>query len=182
MASRTFIFGASGSGTSTLGATLAERCGYPHLDTDNFYWESTNPPFQKSRERQQSQQLLADALDAHPRWVLSGCLAGWGDMFIPRFELVVFLSVPKDVRLERLRERERCRYGEEALAPGGFLHAAHIEFLNWAGAYDEGGENMRSRRRHEKWLAGLTCPVLRLEGARPVEQQLNDLKPYLTSV
>jgi adenylate kinase family enzyme len=105
------ILGASGSGTSTLGAALAQRFGYTHLDTDDYFWEPTTPPFQQIRARQQRQALLGAALDAHSRWVLSGSLCGWGDLFIPHFDLVIFLFVPQEIRLARLKAREQRRLG-----------------------------------------------------------------------
>jgi adenylate kinase family enzyme len=165
------ILGASGSGTSTLGDALARSFGYVHLDTDDYFWEPTEPPFQQPRERQRRQALLGAALDEHPRWVLSGSLCGWGDLFIPRLDLVIFLFVPQEIRMARLKEREQRRFGNEALAPGGVMHEAHVAFMNWAAAYDEGGEDMRSRRRHEQWLAALSCPCLRLEGVLTLEEQ-----------
>ena len=42
---RVHVFGASGSGTTTLGRALAEALGSVHLDTDAYFWESTDPPF-----------------------------------------------------------------------------------------------------------------------------------------
>ncbi len=36
MTVRLHIFGASGSGTTTLARALAKRCGWLHLDTDDF--------------------------------------------------------------------------------------------------------------------------------------------------
>jgi adenylate kinase family enzyme len=173
------ILGASGSGTSTLGDALARSFGYIHLDTDDYFWEPTEPPFQQTRERQQRQALLGAALDAHPRWVLSGSLCGWGDIFIPRFDLVIFLCVPQEIRMARLKAREQRRFGKAALAPGGGMHAAHMSFLNWAAAYDEGGDDMRSRRRHEQWLASLPCPCIRLEGLLTVEEQVTRLEKVL---
>jgi adenylate kinase family enzyme len=172
MVDRIHIVGASGSGTTTLGMALAERLGYPQLDTDHYFWEPTDPPFQHPRERHERQTMLAAALDAHPRWILSGSLCGWGDIFIPRFDLVIFLSVPTAIRLARLTQRERKRYGRDALAPGGAMHDTHVAFMTWAAAYEEGGDDMRSRRRHETWLAALPCPCLRLEGSLTVEEQL----------
>ena len=74
MIDRIHILGASGSGTTTLGAALAERFGVIHLDTDEYFWEPTDPPFQHPRARKQRQTLLAAALDAHSRWTLSGSL------------------------------------------------------------------------------------------------------------
>jgi adenylate kinase family enzyme len=169
------ILGASGSGTSTLGDALAQSFGYVHLDTDDYFWEPTEPPFQQPRERQQRQAVLGAALDAHPRWVLSGSLCGWGDIFIPRFDLVIFLFVPQEIRIARLKDREQRRFGKEALAPGGAMHEAHVAFMSWAAAYDEGGDDMRSRRRHEQWLAVLPCPCIRLEGPLGVEEQMVQL-------
>ena len=171
MTDRIHIVGASGSGTTTLGMALSVRLGYPQLDTDDYFWEPSDPPFQRPRERHERQTILARALDAHPRWVLSGSLCGRGDIFIPRFDLVIFLSVPTEIRLARLKQREQLRYGSEALAPGGAMHEAHVAFMNWAAAYDDGGDDMRSRRRHEKWLAALPCPCLRLDGPLTVEEQ-----------
>ncbi|MGH8066937.1 MAG: hypothetical protein ACRERE_17215 [Candidatus Entotheonellia bacterium] len=179
MIDRLYILGASGSGTTMLGMALSGRFGYAQLDTDDYFWEPTDPPFQRPHDRHERQTLLAAALDAHPRWVLSGSLCGWGDLFIPRFDLVIFLWLPPEVRLARLKQREQQRYGPEALAPGGAMHDAHVAFMNWAAAYDEGGDDMRSRRRHEQWLAALPCPCLRLEGLLAVEAQVTRLEKVL---
>jgi adenylate kinase family enzyme len=173
------ILGASGSGTSTLGAALAQRFGYTHLDTDDYFWEPTTPPFQQPRERRQRQAWLGAALDAHPRWVLSGSLCGWGDIFIPRFDLVIFLLVPQEIRLARLKVREQQHHGADVLAPGGVLHDTHVAFMNWAAAYDEGSADMRSRQRHEQWLTALPCPCLRLEGPLAVEEQITRVAEVL---
>ena len=170
------ILGASGSGTSTLGATVAHRIGYTHLDTDHYYWEQTDPPFRQSRERSARQQLLAAALDASPRWVLTGSLCGWGDIFVPRFDLVVFLVTSAEVRLQRLRAREHQRYGAAAVAPGGPMYDASRTFLEWAASYDDGGVDMRSRALHESWLATLPCRVVRLEGDRPLAELAAELR------
>jgi len=40
------IFGASGSGTTTIGKALVEILDCIHLDGDDYYWEQTTPPFQ----------------------------------------------------------------------------------------------------------------------------------------
>ena len=169
---RIHIVGASGSGTTALAAAIAARHGHRHLDTDDFYWLPTDTPYREKRPRGSRLALLRDALAASPRWVLSGSLCGWGDPLIPEFELVVFLVVPSDVRLTRLRAREIARYGRDAIAPGGSRHQAYVEFLDWCAGYDGGGLDMRSRALHEAWLAALPGPVLRLEGDRPVGDQL----------
>ena len=166
------VVGASGSGTTTLGRALAGRRGWAFLDTDEYFWLPSEPPFQHIRERGERQARLGAALRAQPDWVLSGSLCGWGDVFIPLFELVVFLWVPPDIRLARLRARERARYGD-AVAPGGPRHDQSEAFLAWAAGYDERLDvPERCRRLHETWLAALPCPVLRIEGTAAVEANL----------
>ena len=170
MSKRLHILGASGSGTTTLGSALAECLGCPHLDTDDYFWLPTDPPFQQVRSRTERQALLGADLARHGGWVLSGSLCGWGDIFMPMFEVVVFLWVPPHIRLARLQKREQQRYGDNALAPGGPLHTPYTAFMAWAAAYESGDMQMRSRRRHEQWLRELPCPVLRLEGEQQVEE------------
>ena len=162
------ILGASGSGTTTLASALADKHGHTHLDTDNFYWIPTDPPFREKRPIEQRLELLREVMRRSTSWVLSGSLAGWGDALIPEFDLVVFLLVPNEVRMERLRARELQRYG----------HLENVEFLEWANKYDTGGFEMRSRKVHEAWLKNLQTPVLRLGGERPVDELLVQIEDF----
>lgn len=175
---RIHIFGAAGSGTTTLGTAIAQRQGHRHLDVDTYFWEPSTPPFRNIREVTARQRMLADALDAHPRWVLSGSLSVWGDMFIPRFELAIFLHIPHEIRMARIMARERQRYGD-AIAPGGEMHTQHLEFIEWASKYDTADESMRSLRLHEKWITTLPCRCVRLEGDLTTEERLARLNAVL---
>jgi len=169
---RIHIVGASGRGTTSLAAEMAMRFGHRHLDTDDYFWLPTVPPYRETRPREERLALLRQASRESKSWVLSGSLCGWGDPLIPEFELIVFLAVPTPVRLARLRVRESQRYGQHAIEPGGELHGDHVEFLDWAGHYDTGGLEMRSRALHEAWLATVSCPVIRLEGELSRDEHL----------
>ena len=176
------VVGASGSGTTTLGRALAARLDVAHLDTDDFFWVPSDPSFEAIRPRAERRALLGDALARHSGWVLSGSLCGWGDVFIPRFDLVVFVWLAPDIRLARLRAREVERYGEAAVAPGGARHAKAEAFLEWAAAYDERLEAPeRCRALHEQWLAALPCPVLRLMTAATVDAHVAEVLARLSS-
>ena len=179
---RIHVFGASGSGTSSLATEIARRFGHRHLDTDDYYWLPTSPPFRETRPADQRLALLRGALGESSAWVLSGSLCGWGDPLVPEFQLVVFLHVPTPIRLARLARRELGRYGAEAIAPGGSLRQAHEQFLDWAGRYDTGGPEMRSRAMHEAWLAGIACPIVRLEGDLSPEEQFWRIEMALGSL
>lgn len=171
MAARIHIVGASSSGTTTLGSALAARLAGAHLDTDSFFWEATDPPFSAKRPEAERVALMEAALEGAPSWVISGSLIGWGDVFVPRFDLVAFLHVPQEVRMARLMARERERYGA-AIEPGGAMHAQHLEFLAWAQAYEVPGFPGRSLERHRAWLATLPCPVIEIAGTPSVEDSV----------
>lgn len=52
------IFGASGSGTTTLGRELSRLLGFRLLDTDDFYWMPTDPKFTVKRPPEQRVELM----------------------------------------------------------------------------------------------------------------------------
>lgn len=169
---RIHIFGASGSGTTTLAMQLSLKLDVRHFDADNYYWKKTEPPFIEKNTIPERHQLLLADMHGLEGWVLSGAMDSWSDPFLPLFDLVVFLYVPTDIRIERLRRREQERYGNRIL-PGGDMHQAHVEFIEWAAQYDQGFMSGRSKHRHEDWMTRLSCPILRIEGELPTDAAVN---------
>ncbi len=172
MMKRIHIVGASGSGTTTLGGALADARGCQHFDTDDYFWIRSNPPFRTIRDCAERQALLRAAIDSEDEWTLSGSLCGWGDFAIPSFDLVVFLRIPHELRMRRLRQREIERNGPEIEDPGDPRHEMHKGFLEWAAAYDSGGLDIRSKASHEAWLSALPGRVLRLASEASIEENL----------
>jgi adenylate kinase family enzyme len=168
------IVGASGAGTSTLARALERGHGYKWLDTDDYFWQPTDPPFTQSRPREERTELLGADIRKHPRCAISGSLCGWGDVFIPLFGLVVFLDTPTDIRIERLDRREHERFGDR-IREGGDMHQTHVDFIAWAKTYDTNSPPERCRALHEEWFGLLSCPVLRLDGSRSVEGLLEEI-------
>ena len=173
---RIHITGASGAGVTSLGRAVANALAIPHHDTDDYLWQPTTPPFQKIRERADRLRLMNEMFLPRAEWALSGSLAGWGDAIIPAFDLVVFVTTPKAIRLQRLRAREATRYGPDAVAPGGWRHKETEEFIAWASQYEDGDLVSRSLAMHEAWLAALPCPVLRLDGSRPLPELVAEVR------
>ncbi len=98
-------------------------------------------------------------------------MCGWGDIAITLFDLVVFLLVSTSLRINRLRIREREKYGSEIL-PGKPLYNKYTSFIQWASEYDYGDINMRSRALHEEWLKKIPCAIIRLEGDYSIDEQI----------
>lgn len=169
MLSRVGITGASGCGVTTLGAALAARLGAVHIDADDHFWVATDPPYRQQREVPERLARIRAEQERTGRWVLSGTLDGWAEPVSCGAELIIFLRVPTQVRLERLRHREQERFGDDLL-PGGAMHETHREFIEWASHYEDATLPGRNLPRHEKWLAGLSVPVLRLDGTRPTAE------------
>ncbi|MBL8672498.1 MAG: hypothetical protein JNK11_17705 [Alphaproteobacteria bacterium] len=167
---RIHVTGAAGAGVTTLGRALAGRLVHPHFDTDDFFWLPTDPPYQAKRPVPDRLRLMRELFLGRADWVLSGSLDSWGEELLPLFGIVVFLRVPTDVRIARLREREARHFGAHAIAPGGSRHAEMEDFLDWAAHYDDGGREGRNLARHEAWLARLPCPQLQLDGTVPMTE------------
>lgn len=163
---RVHIFGPSGAGTSTLGRHLAGRLASQHFDTDDFYWEPSDPPFRTKRPVPERRALMQAVFLPRSDWVLSGSLDSWSDGIAERFTAAVFLTLDAETLQARLEAREHRRYGA-AMEPGGAFHEECAAFLHWAAGYDRGARPGRSRARHEAWAATLSCPLLRLQADAP---------------
>lgn len=173
------IFGASGSGVSTLGRAVESVLGYRQLDTDDYFWQPTDPPYTVKRETARRKELMLRDMQELDKCVVTGSMLGWSDFLEPLMTLAVYMYTPREVRLERLRQREREELGERLL-PGGDFHDNHQEFLAWAAAYDTGGEGVgRNRLAHEDWMGTLTCPVLRLSGEDSPEGNVERIRAAL---
>ena len=133
------IFGASGSGTTTISQKVCGHTGYSHFDSDSYFWLPPGPLYSHARARG------LHSPDG-PGLKLSGSVTGWYDELVSVFDLIVFVYVPTDIRMERLRRREAERYGD-AILPGNSRHQASAEFIEWASAYDSGTRSGRSCRK-----------------------------------
>lgn len=168
------ILGASGSGTSTLGHALHEQFHYLQLDTDDYFWLPTNPPFTQKRPIEDRLSLLNQDILKSKKIVISGSLCGWGDVLIPTFDLVIHLLVPTEIRIHRLKERESKRFGER-ICENGDMYEEHQAFLQWASKYDTGDTSTRSKAMHDAWLSNVPCKQICCDGTAPLGQIMQEI-------
>lgn len=155
------VTGASGSGTTTLGRALARHLGAGFFDADDYYWLPGDPPFQAKVDPAVRLLRIMQDLKETPVAVIAGSVMGWGAALEDSFSLIVFLTVPSNLRVERLRKREIQRFGR-----------VDPEFLKWAAQYDLGELKGRSLSRHMEWLARRHCAVLPIDGDVSTEDRL----------
>ncbi len=165
------LFGASGSGTTTLGKALHTVLGYRHLDADDYYWKKTNPPFQIKIPIAKRNQLITKDFLAQENCIISGSMVSWGAEWASAFDLYVFLYLPPAIRMQRLRDREIERYGE-ALKTNERFRADSKAFLDWASQYDDGTFQGRSLGIHLDWIKALEGNVLKIEGDTTVAERV----------
>jgi len=141
------------------------------MDTDDYFWEPTDPPYTTKRAVPERLALMKRDIAEHENVVISGSLVDWGDELISLFTLAIRVETDTATRIERLRAREREHFGNR-IDPGGDMYENHKEFIEWAASYDEGGTDMRSKAKHDEWQKLLLCPVVSVDGSLPVETNL----------
>ena len=162
MKRRIHLFGASGSGTSSIGKAICRQIGYKHLDSDNYLWLPTEEPFTVMRSSEEYINMMGKDLVENKNWVLCGHVSfGLNNVYLSLYELVVFIYVPTEIRLERLKKREFERYGREIL-PGGKNYEKTCKFMEYASGYDTVKTLGRNLYKHKEWLKGLKCTVIEI--------------------
>ncbi|MEG2634077.1 MAG: AAA family ATPase [Oscillospiraceae bacterium] len=171
------IFGASGSGTSTLVRAISEKYGHAWLDTDDYFWLPTDPPFTTKRGREERISLLTSDIKQSEKCVITGSLCGWGDILISKFELCIWIQTSTEVRIRRLESREYFRF-DNRIKQDGDMYKDHTSFIEWAKTYDTADSTERSYAMHYEWKQKLNCPVLVLDGTKPVEKLLDEINLF----
>jgi adenylate kinase family enzyme len=165
------IVGASGSGVTTLGRLLAAEINCQYIDSDDYFWEKSAILYTVKRNAKERNKKLQDDLAIHHDWILGGSMTPWGDHLIPSFDLVIFLWVPQELRILRLKHREFERYGK-IIFPDPERRRRYKEFMKWAEGYDDNTAQGRTMWAHEKWLSKIPCSILELRGDLSNEYRL----------
>ena len=172
------IYGASGSGATTLGKFISEQLGYTFMDTDDYFWLPTNPKYIEKREKAERLKMMEKDILESDKVIISGSLVDWGDDLIPYFTLAVRVITASKIRIKRLKEREQQCFGSR-IEFGGDMYQNHLEFIEWAAAYDTGNTSMRSKAKHDDWQKLLKCKQIIVNGEDHLTYNLALIKDSL---
>ena len=166
------IFGASGSGVTTTGEALSKKLDIPYFDSDAYFWEKTQTPFTIRRNPDERNSKIQSDLENQEKWILGGSIFEWGEKVFPEFDLVIFLYIPSEIRMERLKKREFERYGNVIYTEPERIKQFE-DFITWASDYDDSkGIASRNLKAHENWLTTLESPILKISGNLTVSQRI----------
>lgn len=163
------VCGLNGAGKSTLGKALAKALNFHFIDSEQLYFPKTDPqnPYASARTRDEVKGLLFSEIKAHENFVFASVKGDYGEEISPYFQYAVLLDVPKEIRIQRIKSRSFREFGTRML-PGGDLYVQEERFFDF----------VKSRPEHavEEWVQSLHCPVIRLDGTKPVQENIKPIK------
>lgn len=117
------ICGLNGTGKSTLGKALAEKLHFYFIDNEDLYFPKTDPVYiyAAPRTREEVEKFLLNEIKAHESFVFASVKGDYGESTDSFFQYAVLIDVPKDIRIERVKNRSFQKFGNRML-PGGDLY------------------------------------------------------------
>lgn len=169
------ICGLNGSGKSTLGRALAESLGWRFIDNEDLYFPKNDPAYLYAGQRTQEEveRLLLEEVSLDDRFVFAAVRGNYGTAVLPYYKAAVLVETPRETRLQRVQERSYKKFGERAL-PGGDLYEAEKGFYDLISA--------RPEDYATRWLDTLDIPELRVDGTRPVEENIEIITRWIESI
>lgn len=160
------VCGLNGAGKSTLGKALAEKLHFYFIDNEDLYFPMTDPDYiyASPRTREEVERLLLGEIKAHENFVFTSVKGDYGEAVRPFFRYIVLLAVPREIRLQRVQNRSFQKFGSRML-PGGDLYEQEKHFLAFVKA--------RAENSVEEWARSMNCPVIRVDGLKPVEENVS---------
>ena len=150
------LFGPNGAGKSTVGAELARLLGFKFMDIEAYAFEKSEIPYAATRPREDCHKLILADIEKHRSFVLSAVTGEFGDAIVQYYALAVYITAPKELRMERIRQRAYDQHGDRVLE-GGDMYEQEQGFFEWAAA--------RDLSKIDRWAETLTCPVIKIDGS-----------------
>ena len=164
------VVGGNGSGKSTLGKGLAEALGWKFMDVETYYFPDPASDYGDPRPKEEVCRLLLADMAQSGNFVFSSVGGDMGPEINRRYGLIVYIQVPKEIRLERVKQRSRQKFGSR-VAEGGDLYEQEQAFFDMVAG--------RSLDRIDDWIRTMNCPVLSVDGCKPPEENAQLIKAYI---
>ena len=167
------ICGLNGCGKSTLGRQLAERLGYRFIDNEDLYFPKDDPSYlySKPRSTEEVVRQLENLIEKDRRFVFAAVRGDYGNKLPAFLDYIVLIEAPREILSRRVRERSYQKFGDRVL-PDGDLYETE---QSWYALTDSRPDDYVTC-----WLDTVRCPVIRIDGTLPVEENLSRLITLFT--
>ncbi len=185
------LLGLNGSGKSTLAHAISQQLNFYEMDIEDYYFPEQKEsrlkalegdssektllpdilPFSSSLTKSDVESLLLKDILMHPHFVLAGVTMNWREEILSRVRIAFLIKTPLEIRLQRIQDREIMRFGSRVL-PGGDMYDQQCEFRRIVAEKDSEIVYLSAER--------LSCPVIKLDGTRSVEDNLQLIKRFIT--
>lgn len=164
------ICGLNGSGKTTLGRKLADDLKFKFLNDEEYYFLESDIPFLNSRTDLDIKKYIISFVENYKNVVIISSKGDLGNEINALYDCVVYLSAPIELRLLRIKNREYERFGSRVLV-GGDMYEQQKEFHDIVVS--------RTTDKIEKWLNTLSCQVIKLDGTKPIDDNIAFIKSKL---
>lgn len=170
------VCGLNGSGKTALGKRLAEHLSFHFIDSEDLFFSNvqSQPDYSKPRSHEEAKAILMNEIKGHKNFVFASVKGNYGEEILPYYKFAVLIDVPKEIRLERVKNRSFMKFGERML-PCGDLYEQEKAFFDMI--------STRSENSVEEWGQTLNFPVLRIDGTKAIDQNIiyitEQIKKYI---
>lgn len=160
------VCGLNGTGKSTLGKVLAEKLNFYFIDIEDLYFPPTdsNYIYTSPRTRKEVEKLLLNEVKTYKNFILASVKGDYGKDIYSFIQYAILLEVPKNIRLQRVKNRSFQKFGDRILL-GGDLYEQEEKFFRFV---ESRGENIV-----KEWVESLICPVIRIDGTKSIDENTN---------
>lgn len=157
------ICGLNGSGKTTLAASLSRSLNYKLMDIEDYYFLPSDVPYSRPRTKEEVIPLVLEDIHENPCFVFASVKGDMTHEINAKYDLVVYLDVPKEIRMERIKKRAFDKFGDRVLI-GGDMYEQEEAFFKMASERDD--------TAIKAWLDTLPCKVLRLDGTKDINDNV----------
>lgn len=114
--------------------------------------------------------LLLEDLKLYDNLILASVKGNYGEEVSSMFTCAVLVSVPKEIRMKRVRDRSYKKFGDRILQ-GGDLYEKEKKFFDMV--------DQRSEDDVTVWLESIKIPIIRVDGTQPIDRNIQTISQLL---
>ena len=137
-----------------------------------MYFPKTNPNYiyASSRIRKEVGKLLLHEIKTHKNFIFASVKGDYGEDIYSLIQYAILLDVPKNIRLQWVKKRSFQEFGNRMLS-GGDLFEQEEKFFRFV--------ESRNENTVEEWVKSLKCPVIRIDGTKPIDENTDLIIEYI---